>query len=153
MSRLLVVLANTFFATWNGLLRLCGKATVAEIDVDELRLLLDDPAAHIVLVDVRETAETDVSVIPGALTKEQFEANIDQYRGAQVVAYCTVGGRSFLYARDLQNRGFRAANFKASIIGWCEAGGELTGPTGEPTRRVHTYSAAFSVPADYEAVH
>lgn len=153
MSRLLVVLANAFFATWNAALNLCGKSTVAEVDIDELNRLLDDSAAHVVLVDVREAVETDVSVIPGALTKAQFESNIDQYRNAYVVAYCTVGGRSFMYARDLQNRGFRAANFKPSIIGWCEAGGQLTGPAGEPTCRVHTYSAAFSVPADYEAVH
>lgn len=150
MSRMLVVLANVFFSTLNGTIRLFGGAAVSNVSVEELRSLLSQP--NVVLVDVREPMEREVSVIPGAVLKEQFEATCEQYRDKQVVAYCTVGGRSFLYARALCKKGFNAANFKPGIIGWCEADGDLVTLDGESTRRVHVYSSAFKVPERYEAV-
>lgn len=152
MSRLLIVLADVFFAAWNVVLRLLGRPPVPEASTAELCELLSDTSSSVVLVDVRSPAETNVSAIPGAITKSQFEEAAEAHRDSHIVAYCTVGGRSFLYARELLNRGFRASNYKASIIGWCEAGHELVAPDGYPTNRVHTFSAVFRVPDRYEAV-
>ena len=36
--------------------------------------------------------------------------------------------------------------------GWCAAGLPLSGPDGQSTNRVHTYSAQFQVPPEYDAV-
>ena len=125
---------------------------VPEVSVLELRALLADESESVVLVDVRSEAEYAVSVIPGAITKEQFEANRDELCEKHVVAYCTVGGRSFVYARQLRRQGIHASNFGPSIIGWCEANGELVTLDGIATNRAHVYSSAFSVPEPYEAV-
>lgn len=62
---------------------------------------------RVVLVDVRTTAEQRVSMIPGAMTRPQFEEILGDLRpavvaGTAVVApYCTVGYRSGKYAREL----------------------------------------------------
>ncbi len=153
MSRLLVLLADAFFGMWNWLLRLFGRVTVPEVSAQELIELLEAKQPPVVLVDVREPAEYSVSVIPGAITRDEFESRRDELRGARVVAYCTVGGRSFMFSRALRKQGFDAWNFKPSIIGWCEAGQSLVTVDGQPTNRVHTFAAAFTVPEPYEAVH
>ena len=93
MSRLLVLLADAFFGMWNWLLRLSGRVTVPEVSAQELIELLEAKQPPVVLVDVREPAEYSVSVIPGAITRDEFESRRDELRGARVVAYCTVGGR------------------------------------------------------------
>ena len=147
MSRLLVLLADAFFGMWNWLLRLFGRVTVPEVSAQELIELLEAKQPPVVLVDIREPAEYSVSVIPGAITRDEFESRRDELRGARVVAYCTVGGRSFMFSRALRKQGFDAWNFKPSIIGWCEAGQSLVTVDGQSTTRVHTYSSAFTVPA------
>jgi rhodanese-related sulfurtransferase len=152
MPQLLVSTANAFFWTVDKICAAFGRVRVPEVSVDELRSLRSGESGDLVLVDVRAADEYEVSVIPGAITKEQFEADEDRYRDRQVVAYCTVGGRSFMYARQLVKRGFNAANFKASILGWCEAELDLVTLDGTPTNRVHVYSPAFSVPDRYVAV-
>jgi len=110
------------------------------------------PLPSFVLVDVRSPKETAVSVIPGAIPKEQFEKNAKQFRDRTVITYCTVGYRSDKYARKLIQQGFTAKNFKGSILGWCRANQPLVTLQGEATNRVHTYSSSNKVPARYKAV-
>ena len=111
-------------------------------------------APDFVLVDVREAEERAVSLIPGAISVEQFEEAKESYRNRTVIAYCTVGARSERYTRRLIADGVNALNFESSILGWCKAKLPLVTPEGKPTNRVHTYSARFSkVPARYVAVH
>ena len=93
-----------------------------------------------------------MTLIPGAITSETFEANPQDYEGKTIITYCTVGGRSGMYASQLQARGFNAVNFKGSILAWTHAGGELESPQG-PTTKVHTYSKKFNLAAEgYEPV-
>ena len=57
------------------------------------------------------SSSVKVSMIPGALTSNEFEAKRDEIRaaGSFVVCYCTAGLRSFRYATSLiQNHGFSA---------------------------------------------
>ena len=110
------------------------------------------PKPQFVLVDVRSYEETNVSIIPGAITKEQFEENIDQYRDRIVIVYCTIGHRSGEYTTRLIEQGIAAKNFKGSIIAWCASQQALVTPEGKTTHRVHTYSSKYKVPASYEAV-
>ncbi len=154
----LVGLPAILFAQFGGIFS--GSAAVAEVNVDELlkwKAESSDGAHEIdaqhVLVDVRAPQEYQVSMIPGAITKEQFEKNQSQYRNRTVVVYCTIGYRSGQYAKKLVSDGFSAHNFKGSILAWCHAGLPLVTMQGEPTNRVHTYSSQYKVPAKYKAVH
>ena len=112
-----------------------------------------DSPAKFVLVDVRSPKEQSISMIPGAITAQQFEENQTQYWDRTVIAYCTVGVRSEHYARKLIASGQSALNFKDSILGWCAASYPLVTPDGKPTQRVHTYSARYKVSSEYEAVY
>ncbi len=106
----------------------------------------------VVIVDVRQPAEQEVSMIAGAVTARQFEASGAEHRDATVVTYCTLGHRSGLYAQQLQNRGWKVRNLKGSILAWTHAGGELVDGDGA-TRRVHVYGPRWSLAAgDYEPV-
>jgi len=109
--------------------------------------------ADFVVVDVRSKAETQVSVIPGAITKAQFEQDREKYDGRLVVPYCTVGGRSGAYAKQLAEDGVKVKNYKGSILDWVKNELPLVTLDGKPTNRVHTYSAGYQVPNQYKAVH
>ena len=123
---------------------------IEAITADKLQELLRE--GSVVLVDVREPAEQQVSMIPGAITVEQFEQQCDRHKDATVVSYCTIGGRSGHYTRMLADRGFKAVNFKGAILAWTHIGGPLQNAEG-PTRNVHVHSRKFNFIADgYEPV-
>ena len=106
----------------------------------------------VVVVDVRSEAERLVSMIPGALSMEKFEADRERYRSYTVVAQCTVGYRSGKYGKTLAQDGFEVRNLAGGILAWTCAGGPLVGPTGNPTVRVHVYGSSWNVlPPGYEA--
>ncbi|WP_442505865.1 rhodanese-like domain-containing protein [Novipirellula sp. SH528] len=136
-----------------------GFSSASELNVEQLLKIkaerayrqhsIDTP--H-VIVDVREAEEYQVSMIPGAVTKTQFEKNKTQYRNHTIVVYCTIGYRSGLYANELVSDGFTAMNFKGSILAWCQAELPLVTMQGVQTNRVHTYSSKYKVPAKYTAV-
>lgn len=106
-------------------------------------------APDFVVVDVRSDKEVNVSVIPGAITKAQFEKEIDKFRKRLIIPYCTVGGRSGAYAKELAKQEFKVKNYTGSILQWIDAGLPLVTLEGKPTNRVHTYSDRYKVPADY----
>lgn len=108
--------------------------------------------AKFVLVDVRSDAETKVSIIPGAITKTQYEENRSKYEGRTVIAYCTFGGRSGKYATQLAKAGIEVKNYEGSILDWVKKELPLVTRQGVPTNRVHTYSDQYDVPAGYQQV-
>jgi rhodanese-related sulfurtransferase len=130
-------------------------AKMEKITPEILRQIQASPEAAkgIVLIDVRSSDEWNVSIIPGAITKEQYEANVEAYAGRTVVAYCLSGGRSGSMVRKLKARGVPAVDLEGSILGWCHKGLPLTTLSGKPTHRVFTYSSDNTVPAPYEAVY
>ena len=144
-----------------------GGPKIESIETDALAKMLRDqreaeakakaasaetPVADFVVVDVRSDAEVNVSVIPGAITKAQYEKNRHQYAGRLVIPYCTVGGRSGAYAKQLAKDGVKVQNYTGSILKWVDAGLPLVTLKGEPTNRVHTYSDRYRIPAKYERV-
>jgi rhodanese-related sulfurtransferase len=119
---------------------------VTAIEADELaeRLAGTEPP---VLVDVRTDEEREVSIIPGAISRQEFETRRGELDGREVVTYCTIGYRSGLYADELRRQGWEVANLRGSILAWTHAGGELEAG-GEPTRRLHVYGRRWDLAAD-----
>lgn len=140
---------------------------VDEISTEEVRGLLDQqrraaaeaqradrqpPPADFVLVDVRSETETNIAIIPGAITREQFEMDREKYAGRTVIAYCAVGGRSTAYATKLANQGVQVKNYKGSMLAWVTAEQPLVTLDGKPTTRVFHFSENHKIPAKYQQV-
>jgi sodium/bile acid cotransporter 7 len=123
---------------------------IAELTVEELDGLGEGD--EIVLVDVRKPTEQAISMIPGAITSDEFVGSWEQYVGRTVVAYCTIGHRSGLFVKDLHARGWSAFNLKGAILSWTHAGRDLVNAQGA-TRKVHVNGPKWSLAASgYEPV-
>ena len=111
-------------------------------------------ASPTVLVDVRTLEEQAVSMLPGAITRDAFEAARDVYADQTVVTYCTIGARSGVYADELRREGVEVFNLKGSILSWTQAGLPLVDGEGHDTTRVHTYGSQWELLGEgYEAVY
>ena len=157
IKRLLIPVSQAFFG-WLGVLdEWRGRARPGDISVEQLLKKQFDASTKrcqdFVVVDVRSDAECSVSMIPGAITRRNFQRNIEQYREKTAMLYCTAGGRSYLYARKLAKEGIHALNLRSGIVGWCNAGLPLETTDGQRTNRVHLDDSVFRVPEEYEAVH
>jgi sodium/bile acid cotransporter 7 len=105
------------------------------------------------IVDVRTPPERGVSMIPGAIRKEAFEAHLDEHVERSILVYCTAGCRSGAYAEQLRERGLNAFNLRGGVLAWALNGGSFVSPGGEGTRRVHVHGSPWNVlPPEYEAV-
>ncbi len=124
-------------------------------DVPEMtvsQLLVAQKTGKVVLVDVREPAEQEVSMIPGAIPGRQFEEEGKLHETKQIVVYCTIGYRSGLYAKKLDKQDRHVFNLKGGILAWAHAGKAVVDLKG-PTKRVHVYGRAWNLlPRGYEAV-
>ena len=114
----------------------------AEMTVAEL--LVEREADKVVLVDVREPTEQEVSMIPGAIPVRQFEEEGKWREAKQIVVYCTIGYRSGLYARKLQEQGRRAVNLKSGILAWVHAGQMIVDRNGRTTR-LHVHDRKWNL--------
>jgi len=146
----LAALALALLAPLAGAQGLFG-GSVPTITLEEIREA-EEKGEPLQFVDVRSAEEMAVSMLPGAITRREYERNPGAYEDARIVPYCTVGARSSKYTRELRERGITAVNYRGSIIDWVEHGEPLVTPDGEPTKQVHTYSDRFSVPEPYVAV-
>ena len=116
------------------------------------KLLSELKAQKLVIVDVRSPKERQVSMIPGAISAEDFERNREEYKSRMIVSYCTIGARSGVYTKKLCEAGFSAANLKGSILSWAHAGQGLIDENG-PTRRIHVYAKKWDLaPQSHESV-
>ncbi len=123
---------------------------VPEITAEQLLGRLAEE--NLVIVDARSPQEQAVSMLPGAVTAEQFEADREAYQGRPVVTYCTIGHRSGLFAQQLLAQGCDVSNLKGAILSWTHAGGELVDANGS-TKRVHVHSPKMNLIAEgYEPV-
>lgn len=124
---------------------------VPSITVAELEALREGDTP-VVVVDVREPKETSVSMIPGAITADEFSQRKSEFEGATVVTYCTAGYRSGLAAQKLMGDGWEVRNLAGSILAWTHAGLPLV-KGDEPTNQVHVYSKGWDLSAEgYEPV-
>jgi len=106
-----------------------------------------------VIVDVRPEPERAVAMLAGAVTREQVEANPAAYAGPNVVAYCTIGYRSGLWAEEMAGRGLLVHNLAGSALAWSHVGGAFEDADGAPTQRLHVYGPLWDLArTDVEAV-
>ncbi len=109
--------------------------------------------SSVMLVDVRAEREQAVSMLPGAVTDVQFEADSGACRGRVIVTYCTIGARSGEYADRLISAGFAAFNLAGSVLAWAHEGLSFE-HEGESVKRVHVYGEDWNyLPSGYEAVY
>ena len=126
-------------------------AGAPEISVAQLTEWLKD-GRKLVIVDVRDKEEQDVSMIPGAIRVQDFDPDSTQYTDHVVVAYCTIGTRSGILVNELRDKNIEAYNLAGSILAWTHAGLPLVDAHGE-TRRVHVYGKKWDLAATgYETV-
>ena len=105
------------------------------------------------IVDVRAKAETEVSIIPGAITKAEFERTQQDHHGKTIITYCTVGYRSGIYAQELKKKGWNVWNYQGSILDWCEHHLPVVTPSGQNTKRVHTFNSRYALAEGYQAIY
>ncbi|MDE0866941.1 MAG: rhodanese-like domain-containing protein [Rubripirellula sp.] len=145
-----VRLCDSGFGAIERVRRWLGRPHVETWSTSEVHSQMTSETSKPVLVDVRSLAEHSISRIPGAITQAEYEADADSLAGRPVIAYCTVGGRSYLYARKLVAAGIDAVNYREGILGWCRAELPLESPDKQPTVAVHPYWRIFRVPDSYE---
>ena len=129
-----------------------GRRRIENLETGDIFQLVTRDARSILLLDVRSDCETVVSMIPGAMTRRNFECRCRELQKNLVVAYCTVGGRSLLYAQQLAAKGFDVRNYGGSILAWCEDGNPLVKPDGSTTNQLHTHNRFIKAPSGYERV-
>ena len=91
--------AEELFARWTRSFADIPRASGKEV------VQLRDSGRKVMLIDVRSTAEMEVSVLPGAIGADEFErryrSSPEEYHDAVLIPYCTIGFRSGLFCRRL----------------------------------------------------
>lgn len=132
--------------------RVCARLLPKVPEISAAELAERRKRQRLAIVDVREPHEQSVSMIPGAMTRTEFDARKDAFRDVPIVAYCTLGFRSGKYAAKLCDEGFDAHNLRGAILAWTHTGEPLVDAQGE-TRRVHVYGRKWNLVASgYEGV-
>jgi rhodanese-related sulfurtransferase len=130
---------------------------VPVIKAAELKSIIAD--TNLVLIDIRQPKEQEVSMLPHALTTAEFA---EKFRkgipsGKRLVVYCTIGYRSGKYAETLARQGIKSENLEGGVLAWTFVGGEFLTRDASgnkiPTNRVHTYEKEWNlVHPDYVGV-
>jgi len=106
-----------------------------------------------IILDIRTKKERDISFIPDSKFIDDVKEKIEDYRGKNILVYCTIGCRSGAYAEELQKKGFKVLNLRGGVLAWALDGRAFINPDGEPTRKVHVFGKKWlALPPEYEAV-
>lgn len=116
--------------------------SVKSISVEELDLLIGKKE-NFILLDVRTKKEFDTSHIFGAINIEDtsYLSSVNIPKDAKIIAYCSVGYRSGIFLKKLQEDGYKNIyNVKGSIFEWANKGYPVY-RDNEITESVHPYNA------------
>jgi sodium/bile acid cotransporter 7 len=107
----------------------------------------------VVFVDTRKPAEMAVSMLPGAVSKQDFLNNPDQYKDKTAVGYCTISYRSGVFANKMAKKGITVVNLEGGLLAWILEGGKVYDESGKEVKRAHVYGDKWNLaPADYETL-
>lgn len=106
-----------------------ARTRVAEVTVADLRAL-QQGGRPVVLVDVRDQAEVNLGMIPGAvhISRGTLEGKVERLvsRDAKVVLYCSSGNRSLLAGDMMRQMGYGdVSSLTGGIRAWVDQGGDL----------------------------
>lgn len=134
-----------------------GVAYGLEILPSNIMPFQSDSESNMILVDVRSREERAVSMVPGAITSEEFESlikcNPEMDKSMLIIPYCTIGYRSGKYGSALiRDHGFKNVRNGEGIVLWTYAEGSslVRKKDGieESTHKVHTFGSAWDLAAD-----
>ena len=107
---------------------------------------------NVLFVDVRKLAEMNVSMLPNAITSNEFLKNPSEYKDFKIVAYCTISYRSGIFAKEMERKGIKISNLAGGLLAWVLEGGKVFDTHGE-TKRIHVYDQKWNyLPRGYEMV-
>lgn len=115
---------------------------VAEIEPEEALELQSE--GRVVFVDVRDPDEQAISMLPGALSQEEFLAVPLPVEDAIIVCYCTIGYRSGLFVREHGGERQNMRNLCGGLLLWLHAGG-LMERDGKVIRQAHVYGSKWAL--------
>lgn len=108
---------------------------------------------QVTFVDTRKPAEMAVSMLPGALSEQDFLSRSGDYRDRTVVGYCTISYRSGKFAAKMAERGVAVINLRGGILAWTLEGGKVYDQNGREVKRIHVYGNRWDyAPSGYETV-
>ncbi len=113
-----------------------------------LKRIINDP--NLILIDVRTPAECNVSLLPHAVTRSQFEKKYaDQdLSDNKIIVYCTIGERSGRYVETMRKRYPNMYNLIGGILSWSLENGELYKKSASgkwvKTNDAHTYNKEWN---------
>lgn len=114
-----------------------AEAEVTTVSVAELLEMQDDP--NVVVIDLRDVRERQEGYIPNSkhVPRGMLEFWVDPdspyhrdyfSSGKRLILHCSLGWRSALAAKTLQDMGVdNVAHLGGGITAWAEAGGALAG--------------------------
>lgn len=106
-----------------------------------------------VFVDVRRANEQEISMIPRAITQQEFLDNLESYRDKNIIAYCTISYRSGKFAKAMAKKGVSITNLEAGLLSWVHEDGPLHHNNRE-VKKLHVYGKKWNlVPTKIEAVY
>jgi sodium/bile acid cotransporter 7 len=107
----------------------------------------------VVFIDTRKPAEMAVSMLPAAVSKQEFLNHRDRYQHKIAIGYCTISYRSGIFAREMAEQGLSVFNLQGGVLAWILEGGKVVDENGRQVKRVHVYGPKWDfAPADYESV-
>lgn len=115
--------------------------TVKHITVEEFTSHPENNE-ELLIIDVRDQAEYEVSHIPGAIHMPLAKniAALAIEKDKDIIVYCSVGYRSAIVAQKLQELGINnVTNLEGSIFSWANQGLPLNNRVGF-TKEVHPYN-------------
>ncbi len=128
------------------------------ITAKRLKRTIKDP--NIILVDVRNSDEMEVSILPNAISRREFEKKYanQNLSAKKVIVYCTVGERSGRYVETMNKQFPNMYNLIGGILAWSLVNGEFykKEKNGEniPTKDAHTHSREWNyLNPTYNAVY
>ncbi|MCB1322315.1 MAG: hypothetical protein KDK34_18790 [Leptospiraceae bacterium] len=136
-----------------------GFAAVFEVNEIQPHEFMQRRAAvgPLLIVDVRQSVEQNVSIIPGAVLMsprdrlaaqsdyQEFIARHAENPDALVVVYCAGGYRSARAISEVSDAPVSLLNLHGGIVAYANAGGKLIDPVdGQPVQKVHGYNAYWA---------
>ena len=94
---------------------LTGFSAVLDVSPQQAMNLISDQKS--IFIDIRQRYERKVSMLPGSISKKQYEENFKSYQDHIKIAYGTISHRSAKFVQNLQQEGIPVYNLRGGHFG------------------------------------